>query len=64
VPVDDVPGQVNTREKAADIVHTLDGKNAVFLRGHGTITVAANLRDACCSPSIWKKQQKYFIGRG
>lgn len=47
VPVYDSPGQVTTREKAAEIVQTLGTKNALFLRGHGTVTVDRNLRDAC-----------------
>ena len=47
VPLYDFPGQVNTREKAADIAKTLGKHNALFIRGHGTVTVAANLQEAC-----------------
>jgi len=47
VPLYDFPGQVNTREKAADIARTLGSHNALFIRGHGTVTVAGNLQEAC-----------------
>ena len=47
VPLYDFPGQVNTREKAADIARTLGRHSALFIRGHGTVTVAGNLQEAC-----------------
>lgn len=60
VPIYDFPGQVNTREKAAEIVQTMGRSNALFLRGHGTVTVGANLRNACLLTIYLEDAAKMF----
>ncbi len=60
VPVYDFPGQVNTREKATGIAQTLGNKDALFLRGHGTVTVGASLRDACLLTIYLEEAAKMF----
>jgi len=60
VPLYDYPGQVNTREKAAEIAQTLEGCNALFIRGHGTITVAQNLQEACLLTLYLEEAAKMF----
>jgi len=47
VPLYDTPGRVGGSEKGNEIASALGLCNAILLRGHGLITVAGNLRDAC-----------------
>ena len=60
VPLYDYPGQVNTREKAAEIAQTLGMRNALFIRGHGTVTVARHLQEACLLTIYLEEAAKMF----
>lgn len=47
VPVYDIPGRVNDSETGDKIARVLGQCAAILLRGHGVLTAAGNLRDAC-----------------
>ena len=47
VPLYDILGRVNDSETADKIARVLGLCGAILLRGHGALTVAGNLRDAC-----------------
>ncbi len=47
VPVFDSPGQVESPERAGDIVRALGASKAVLLRGHGAVVVGTSIPEVC-----------------
>jgi ribulose-5-phosphate 4-epimerase/fuculose-1-phosphate aldolase len=47
VPVFQGTGQVESPERAVEIVKILGGAKAVILRGHGAVVVGRSIRESC-----------------